>query len=50
MTIGKKLKDALKEDFFAVEPAEDLTTGSMIRILREKNGANDYTDPTLNFQ
>ena len=38
MTIGKKLKEALKEDFFAVEPAEDLTTGSMIRILREKNG------------
>ena len=38
MTIGKKLKAALKDDFFAVEPVTNLTTGGIIKILREKNG------------
>ncbi len=55
MTIGKKLKEALEEDFFAVQPTVNLTTGSMIRILREKNGPSQnqlakmtgLTQPTL---
>ena len=37
MTIGKKLKEALGQDFFAPEFTADLTTGDMIKILREKN-------------
>ena len=55
MTIGKKLKKALEEDFFAVRPVANLTTGSMLRILREKNGLSQnqlakitgLTQPTL---
>ena len=37
MTIGKKLKQAFEQDFFAPESVADLTTGDMIKILREKN-------------
>ena len=37
MTIGKKLKVALGEDFSTVKPVAHLTTGKMIKILREKN-------------
>ena len=55
MTIGKELKKALEEDFFAVEPTSNLTTGTMVRILREKNGLSQnqlakmtaLTQPTL---
>ena len=35
--MGKKLKKALEQDFFSPEPMADLTTGDMIKILREKN-------------
>ncbi len=55
MTIGKKLKQALEEDFFAAKSLANLTTGSMLRILREKNGLSQnqlakmtgLTQPTL---
>ena len=38
MTIGKKLRTALKDDFFVARPVADLTTGGIIKILRGKNG------------
>ena len=37
MTIGKKLKQAFEQDFFVPGTVADLTTGDMIKILREKN-------------
>ena len=37
MTIGKKLKAALQDDFSTIKPVAHLTTGKVIKILREKN-------------
>ena len=48
MTIGKKVKSALKEEYFPAKPTTSLTQGKAIRILREKNGLsqNDLAELT----
>ena len=38
MTIGKKLRKALKDKFVVAKPSALLTQGDSIKILREKNG------------
>ena len=38
MTTGKKTKDALKEKFFITKSHAKLTSGEILRIIREKNG------------
>lgn len=55
MTIGKKLKNRLNEDFFDLKSTVSLTPGKMIKILREKNDlsqnqlakATGLTQPTI---
>ena len=37
MIIGRKTKEALKEQFLIAKPISKLTQGEMIKILREKN-------------
>jgi len=51
MTIGKKLKKALKEDFYPSKSVAKLTQGMAIKIFREKNELSqsqlaDLTDLT----
>ncbi len=38
MTIGKKFKKSLNEEFTRAKPTISLTTGEILAILREKNG------------
>lgn len=38
MTIGKKVKDALKGEFVPARPSSKLTQGLMLKILRKKHG------------
>ena len=37
MTTGKKLKKALQGEFVPAKPRSSLSTGEILRILREKN-------------
>jgi len=38
MTMGSKLREALKEDFSPSKKRVGLTQGEMLRLIREKNG------------
>lgn len=44
MTIGRKTKKALREEFVKARPSAHLTSGEIVRILREKN---DYSQNDL---